>query len=258
MEEVRVQIAAHPRPGVSEKKSQAIVRALQQAVIANRGFTWVLSPEDFEPAIARIDFYRRHESLFDLEENNLTAGTVLLLVDIFPHRPDGTLGIALRALWRVDPLTDQQGDFIPTNVAGTYLTGFTAEAYLAAAVTPPALARPGADLLEKNLLKTQSWPAGLATEAAGVCFVDFPEVHARRISSILAGMPGARSPFEAAELCGEALSCRCFRLAREEIAADEMERWLRNNFRLNGVVPYRVIRPTAGGGVLVRHTGGFD
>jgi hypothetical protein len=126
-------------------------------------------------------------------------------------------------------------------------------------IPPPALARAGGggSITEKNLLKTQSWPAGLATEAAGVCFVDFPEVHARRISSILAGMPGARSPFEAAELCGEAPSCRCFRLAHE-IGADEMEEWLRNNFRLNGMVPYRVLRPTADGGVLVRHTGGFD
>jgi hypothetical protein len=128
--EVRVMLYARPSAGVTAGEARAVQDFLQQAVVAIRGFTCAVSREDFGPTFRQIDFYEKNKSIFEMESSDFTAGTVLLMADIYRHADRNKIGVALRALWRITPLESASGDLIPTTVAGTYLSGFTAKAYV--------------------------------------------------------------------------------------------------------------------------------
>jgi hypothetical protein len=104
--------------------------ALQQAFVAKKGFTCAVSQKDFAPTFDQIDFYRKNRELFEMDETLLSPGSVVLLAETFPHQDTGKIGINLRSLWRVMPLEDNQGQVMANNLGGTYLSGFTAKAYL--------------------------------------------------------------------------------------------------------------------------------
>ena len=114
---------------VNEVDGTGIQAALQQAIVANKGFTCSISPDDFGVIMQQLDFYNKNK-VFNIDETAFEPGTVLLMAEVFKHQDDDKTGVALRGAWRVGPVVSETGDFIPTSVAGTYLSGFTAKAYL--------------------------------------------------------------------------------------------------------------------------------
>jgi len=135
--EVRVALYINPPGDVSPGMVRWIQDSLQQSIVMRRGFTCAVSRKDFGHFFRQIDFYKKHKKLFQLEESPLAAGTVLMMVDIFKHPEADKVGVAIRAVWRVNPLESKEDKIIKTNVAGTYLSGFTAKAYLKA--TPKSI-----------------------------------------------------------------------------------------------------------------------
>ena len=111
--------------------TQEIQDALQQSLISQPGFTCVVSKQDFGPALQQIDFYQWHSHLFKpIEIPQFEPGTVLLMADISQPVRGDTLSLAMRAIWRTDPLEDEYGNLVAEDGSGTYVSGFTAKAYL--------------------------------------------------------------------------------------------------------------------------------
>lgn len=59
-----------------------------------------------------------------MDETLLSPGSVVLLAEAFPHQDNGKIGINLRTLWRVSRARSWP------IILATYLSGFTAKAYL--------------------------------------------------------------------------------------------------------------------------------
>jgi len=142
--EVRIALYMNPPANVSPGMVRWIQDSLQQSIVSRRGFTCAVSRKDFGHFFRQIDFYKKHQRFFQLEESPLAAGTVLMMVDILRHPDKDKVGVAVRAVWRVNPLESKDDKIIKTNVAGTYLSGFTAKAYLKA--TPKSINRAAARL----------------------------------------------------------------------------------------------------------------
>jgi len=259
-EEVRVVLYSSPLSGgVSRGLVEAIQDSLQQAIVSNRGFTCAVSQKDFGPAFRQIDFYRRNPLVFEMEDSPLTAGTVLLVSDVFKSRYNDRVGVAMRALWRASPLETATGNLIPTNVAGTYLSGFTAKAYLAgdpvrgndraaqARVSPEELASYRVDG------SLGIWP-GPARDM-GVCFYEFTTVFQKRIYPVLSRAPGVTGIRRADELCSDAKGCICYELCYSG-SVEDLSSWLHKNLRTSEVLPFRLALG-GGGRVNVYFDGGF-
>lgn len=114
-------------------RSRVLQSALQQAIIHQAGFSCTIGSEDMQPVFRQLDALGANRQRFVLDEERFTTGTVMLLLEDTVHPVGDKVGVALRALWRVAPLESAGGDLIPTSVAGTYLSGFAAKAYLAKA-----------------------------------------------------------------------------------------------------------------------------
>lgn len=259
-EEIRVVLYSSPRSGeVRRGLVEAIQDALQQAIVSNRGFTCAVSQRDFGPAFNQIDFYRRNRSLFEMEESAFAAGTVLLMSDVFRSPHNNSVGVALRAVWRAGPLETTTGNLIPTNMAGTYLSGFTAKAYLAG------------DAVRGDVRKT--WVTGPTEESASrrtdgrtvvwsgaardldVCFHEFTSVFEKRIYPVLTRVPGVTQIRRADELCGGAKGCLCYELWYQG-SIEELSSWLHKNLRTSEVLTFRLV--SQGEGRLnVYFDGGF-
>ncbi len=128
--EVTVVLTTNSGRNVSAQETKEIQQGLQQAIISQAGFTCAISKNDLRPAFKQINFYNRNQQVFDLDKELFQPGTVLLIVDATKHRDFDKTGIALRSVWRVTPLENKTGGLIRTNLAGTYLSGFTAKAYI--------------------------------------------------------------------------------------------------------------------------------
>lgn len=115
----------------SSAASRSIQSALQQAIVSQRGFTCAVSRDDLAPAFQQLELYRKNPQLFDRDKVTFTPGTVLLMLDTTLSPTGDKTAAALRAMWRVSPLESAGGELIPASYAGTYLSGFTAKAYLA-------------------------------------------------------------------------------------------------------------------------------
>jgi len=259
-EEVRVLLySTHPSGRVSRGLVEAIQDSLQQAIVSNRGFTCVVSQKDFGPAFNQIDFYRRNRQLFEMEESPFTAGTVLLMSDTFRSRHADKVGVALRALWRASPLETTTGNLIPTNVAGTYLSGFTAKAYLSGSsamgysrTTP--MRRPG----EKPAYPKENAPKVTRSVPVGnldLCFYEFTSVFEKRIYPVLTNAPGVTEIRRADELCDSASGCLCYELWYQG-SLEEISVWLRQHLRTSEVLAFR-LAPKGDNRLNVYFDGGF-
>ncbi|MEA3465679.1 MAG: hypothetical protein U9R29_06700 [Thermodesulfobacteriota bacterium] len=130
--EVSVVLQSRAVNGALDKKFlNRIESALQQAIVSNKGFTCSVSQRDFVPTFDQVNFYRTNRNEFAMDETLFQPGTVVLLAESAPHADGGKVGVSLRALWRVIPLETNRGELIATNLAGSYLSGFTAKGYLA-------------------------------------------------------------------------------------------------------------------------------
>lgn len=276
-DEVRVMLYARTARNISAGLGQAIQDALQQSIVANRGFTCAVSEEDFGPAFHKIDFYRQNKSIFELEETKFSAGTVLLMADTAFH-PDGDkIGIALRAIWRVSPLESEAGELIPTNVTGTYLSGFTAKSYLLSSAIKVRYPKPDATRLATSGDATQTATSAKVagtetTESSGrqesayirempardtdVCFYKYTEVYEKRIYPVLSRAPGVLDIRRNQTLCEDGSRCLCYELGYQG-TPESLEAYLRQNLRTSEVVPFRLV-PKVEGRLEVYFHGGFE
>jgi len=257
-EEVRVVLYANDRERAGQGLSESIQDALQQAIVSHGGFTCAVSREDFGPAFAQINFYQRNPSVFKVDASLFAAGTVLLMFDIIRSRYDDRVGVALRALWRASPLETSTGKLIPTRVAGTYLSGFTARAYLSGGLTRDdspvtRIRRPSESVIHEWDPPLTIQPTGPARDL-GVCFYDFTEVLEKRIYPVLARAPGVTEIRRADERCN-AQGCICYAVGYKG-SIEAISAWLREHLRLSCVLAFHLM-PRGEGQLDLYFDGGF-
>ncbi|BBO86027.1 hypothetical protein DSCO28_65930 [Desulfosarcina ovata subsp. sediminis] len=234
-EDIRVLLFVKESSARVDRGFQDLIQnTLQQAMVGNRGVSCVVSQEDFGPVFRQIDFYHKTRRVFDMDESMFKAGTVLLMTEMFRH-PDGDkIGVALRALWRVSPLESRDGDFIPTNVAGTYLSGFTSKAYVINQRVQ------GAHRDHRRPV-TVNTPADYAPlQDLDICFYQFTDVYEKRIYPVLIKAPGLSEIRREDALCDDQTACRCYVL-RYAGNLDEISGYLRRNLRTSTVLPFRLV-----------------
>ena len=107
----------------------ALIQELQQALVSMDDMTCAVSQEDFGPVFNQVDFYKRNDDLFEVDNEKFKPGSVLLMAETKSQGYNGMKHVALRAVFRVTPLKDKDGVFIPQNTAGTYVSGFTSRAW---------------------------------------------------------------------------------------------------------------------------------
>ena len=132
IDEKEINVLLYPKSGAPLPGNifDLIVNSMQQAIVNEDGFKCALSREDFSSVLDQVNFYDKNAGVFDIEKYPLSTGTVMLIMDISPHKDNNKLGVALRSLWRTQPLETDNGKLIFTNLAGAYVSGFTARAYL--------------------------------------------------------------------------------------------------------------------------------
>ncbi len=244
--------------------TQEIQSALQQALIGQSGFTCVVSRQDLAPALRQIDFYNWNSHIFKaVDLPQFEPGTVLLMADIGSVFKNNILSLSLRAIWRTDPLEDQQGNLIAESGSGTYVSGFTAKAYFDGAQlrrrygtryqAPTGTTRHQQQPPRKIHRAREPW-SGPSTDI-NLCFYDFTETLAHRIYPVLNQAPGVTWLRRADELCDRESNCLCYELwyngTREDISA-----WLRQYLRTSKSVNFR-LTSNGPGRIEVHFDGGF-
>jgi len=238
--------------------------ALQQALISQRGFTCVVSKQDLAPALRQIDFYKWHSQIFKpVDLPNFEPGTVLLMADIGQLFKNNTLSLAMRAIWRSDPLEDQQGNLINESGGGTYVAGFTAKAYFDGSQLRRRYGTRYQHPVKKTYKPVKSHKIHRAREPwsgpstdLNICFYDFTEVLSNRIYPVLNRAPGVTWIRRADELCERDSDCLCYELwyngTREDISA-----WLRQYLKTSDSVNFR-LSSNGPGRIEVHFDGGFN
>jgi hypothetical protein len=245
---------------------QIIQNQLQQAIVGIGGFSCVLSKEDFGPALTQIEFYKQNRHFFELEESIFSAGTVLLMAEISPHHRNNIVGVALRAAWRISPLESRTGELIPTNVSGTYLSGFTAKAYLDASVISVPVAKPAhwtshsPRYRNTPVLKPiPSYQARRESPTIGnldVCFFEFTNVMEKRIYILLTEAPGVSRVKRQFKPCNIGSTCICYTLNYAG-SQENLEFWLKRHLRTSHVLAFRTV-PRGDNRLDVIFNGGFE
>ncbi|MCD6292654.1 MAG: hypothetical protein J7M09_04255 [Deltaproteobacteria bacterium] len=245
--------------------TQEIQSALQQALISQQGFTCVVSRQDFGPALQQVDFYQWHSQLFKpVELPQFEPGTVLLMVDISQPLKPGTLSLAMRAIWRTDPLEDQNGNLINEDASGTYVSGFTAKAYFAGDQlnyrygSKPRIThhkRRAKRKTSTTVIRAREPWSGPSTDI-NLCFYDFTETLRDRIYPVLNQAPGVTWLRRADELCDRDSDCLCYEIwytgTREDMSA-----WLKQYLRTSKSVNFR-LTSNGPGRIEVHFDGGFN
>lgn len=126
-EDIQVVLCSKNFSGTNINFQQAMMQELQQALASMDGMTCAVSQDDFASVFRQMDFYNKNDHIFEIDNEKLKPGSVLLMART------KTIGsknhAALRAVWRVTPLKDKAGNFIPDSNAGTYVSGFTSRAW---------------------------------------------------------------------------------------------------------------------------------
>lgn len=244
--------------------TREIQDALQQSLISRQGFTCVVSKQDFGPALQQIDFYQWHSQLFKpVEIPQFEPGTVLLMADIGQPADSDTLSLSMRAIWRTDPLEDQQGNLVKEDGSGTYVSGFTSKAYFKGEQLRRRYGTRHPHVSDNRRIKNadpnivhrarEPW-SGPSTDI-NLCFYDFTEVLANRIYPVLNQAPGVTWLRRADELCERDSDCLCYEIwyngSREDISA-----WLRQYLRTSKSVNFR-LTSNGPGRLEVHFDGGF-
>jgi hypothetical protein len=258
-----IQVLLYTKPqsaGIPAGLVERVGNSLQQAIVGNRGYTCAVSRGDTGPAFEQAAFYRRNRRLFDVEKSFFKAGTVLLLAEHALH-PDGDkIGLSLKGLWLAGPLEDRRGNLVESNLAGTYVSGFTAKAYYSirgAGSRQPASAATGKTDLQKSACRISAGVGAFdAAGTLGVCFYDFSAVLERRIYEVLSKAPTVENLRRADALCRGSSACAGYEL-EFGCPLQAVGDWLERNLRTSEVVPFRTV--FAGPRRLdVFFDGGFD
>lgn len=251
-------------PHLATGLTREIQDALQQSLISRQGFTCVVSKQDFGPALQQIDFYQWHSQLFKpVEIPQFEPGTVLLMADINQPVGSDTLSLAMRAIWRTDPLEDEHGNLVAEDGSGTYVSGFTSKAYLKGdqlshrygTRRPYRSNKRRVRNTAPNLVHRAREPWGGPATDINLCFYDFTEVLKNRIYPVLNQAPGVTWLRRADELCDASCDCLCYEIwyngTQEDISA-----WLRQYLRTAKSVNFQIIS-NGPGRLEVHFDGGF-
>jgi len=126
-EEIQIMLCSKNFSGPNPKFNRAMIQELQHSLASMEGMTCTVSQEDFASIFKQMEFYNRNDHIFEIDNEKLKPGSVFLMART---KSTGNKNqIALRAIWRISPLTDKAGSFIPDNTAGTYVSGFTSRAW---------------------------------------------------------------------------------------------------------------------------------
>lgn len=128
-DEIQVVLCSSSFVSTNPRFKDALIQELQHALASMEGMTCSVSIEDFGPVFRQIDFYKRHSGYFELDNERFKPGSVLLMAETKSQAYTRLKHVALKALWRVTPLKDNQGRFVVQNSAGTYVSGFTSRAW---------------------------------------------------------------------------------------------------------------------------------
>lgn len=126
-DEIQVVLCTPKTLNAQNDFSRTVVQELQQALVTIDGITCAVSQMDFAPIRAQMDFYQNNPAVFEKEFEKFKPGSVILMAET--RQNHHLHQVALRAVWRVSPLKDTKGLFIPENSTGTYLSGFTSRAW---------------------------------------------------------------------------------------------------------------------------------
>ena len=126
-EEIQVVLCSKNFSGDNHMFKHSLIKELQQALVSMEGMTCAVSRDDFAPIFSQMAFYKRNDLIFESDNEKLQPGSVLLMVDT--KNIGNKNQVVLRAVWKVTPLKDKKGDFIPDNSSGTYVSGFTSRAW---------------------------------------------------------------------------------------------------------------------------------
>jgi len=253
--------------GLATGLSEEVQAALQQALIGQRGFTCVVSQQDFGPALRQIDFYKWHSGVFkNVDLPKFEPGTVLLMADISSPRAGGIFSVAMRAIWRTDPLEDKHGNLVEETGSGTYVSGFTAKAYFsdrdlfyrygrrqAGRQYPVTTSGPGRHPVPARRGKSR-WNG--PSNEYNLCFYDFTEVLRQRIYPVLNQAPGVTWMRRADELCSQGSDCLCYEIWYQG-SREELEAWLRKYLKTAKSVDF-YITSNGPGRLEVHFNGGFN
>ena len=248
--------------GLATGLTEEVQASLQQALIGQKGFTCVVSRQDFGPALNQIDFYKWHAKTFKaIDLPTFEPGTVLLMAEISRPRSGSLFSVALRAIWRTDPLEDRQGNLVEETAGGTYVSGFTAKAYFRDQELfyrygrnhPPARTTPVRPASRVHRAR-QPW-SGPSNEI-NLCFYDFTEVLRQRIYPVLNRAPGVTWLRRADELCSKGSDCLCYEIWYHG-SREDLETWLRRYLKTNKSVDF-YITSNGPGRLEVHFNGGFN
>ena len=265
--EVKVLLYTNAK-GLATGLSEEVQASLQQALIGQKGFTCVVSRQDFGPALRQIDFYRWHSGAFKtIDLPKFEPGTVLLMADISRPRTGGIFSVALRAIWRTDPLEDKHGNLVEESGSGTYVSGFTAKAYFSDRDLFYRYGRREPGRRPPRRVKTagrqpapaphQARPAwsGPSNEI-NLCFYNFTEILRQRIYPVLNRAPGVTWLRRADELCAKNSDCLCYEIWYHG-SREDLEAWLRRYLKTSKSVDF-YITSNGPGRLEVHFNGGFN
>jgi hypothetical protein len=169
------------------------------------------------------------------------VGTIFLLLDCQWH-PDGLkVGVSLRGVWSLSPLENHQGRAIIDKYAGTYLSGFTAKAYLALNGRK-AIHGKSHRGLSSNGPKLKSLTTVSAAEPSlfQLCFYDFGPTFSRQLTPLLTRLPYIHQLEPQDSLCRQPSDCRCFQLQYQG-GLDALNQLLHRQLRTSEVLPFEMV-----------------
>ncbi|MCG8684417.1 MAG: hypothetical protein MI892_06055 [Desulfobacterales bacterium] len=147
--DIHVVLSSKNFKGPDARFNRALIRELHQSLASAKGMTMGISQTDFNALFNQNRFYHSRPGSFEQDYEPLRPGSVFLMVDGEKDPASGAVKVSLRAIWRVSPFKDINGQVITDNAAGTYVSGFTSRAWFNGAVPlvaardfPEALAGP--------------------------------------------------------------------------------------------------------------------
>ena len=235
-QEINVQLHMQPTSDVPTRFLTRLTNSLQQTVVAHNGFTCAISNQDMSPLFEQLDFYQTHRKRFEAVDTLLRPATILLLTKITSSHK-GLIGIYLRAVWLETPVETRDGKLFESNLAGTYISGLTARAYIK---------------LKNDEL------AGGSGDGVTVCLGDFPSRLRQQAVRAMATYPESLGMTAAPDTACRPKTpdnCRCFNMITEK-QPDFVLNWMIPRLQEDLVIPFDAT--TTSQGVYLSYNGGYD
>ncbi len=131
-EEIQVVLSSGNTRSEDPGFNRALLQELQQALVSVGGITSAVSRTDFSTLFDQVNFYNQNPGsagLFEVDEEPFKPGSVILMAETRSDPGSSARKVSLRAMWRVSPMRDADGEIITGNAAGTYVADFASRAW---------------------------------------------------------------------------------------------------------------------------------